>query len=230
MISAIVIRPQPACDTTVTEMQALGIEAHGFPLFAVEPVAWSAPPAGSFDALLLGSANALRHGGAQLARYAGKPAYVVGATTAEAARSAGLDVIVTGSGGLQPVLDAVRPEHSRLLRLAGEERIALDQPAAVSIAERIVYASQPLPMPEALRVLLQERAVILLHSAEAGRHFAGECDRLGLERAQLSLATIGPRVAMAAGGDWAALEIAETTDGTALLALARRMCEDRQGS
>lgn len=230
MTPVIVIRPQPGCEATVASARAMGLEAQGFPLFAVQPVAWAAPDPTSFDALLIGSANAIRHGGGALALYAGKPAYAVGAATAEAARKAGFEIVATGSGGLQAVLDGIRPEHARLLRLSGRERVELVPPAGISVIERVVYASSPRPMPPELAALLARPAVVLLHSAEAARHFAGECDSKGIARAHLSVAAIGPRVAAAAGEGWAAIGIASAPDDQALLALAWDMCQTGGGS
>lgn len=226
MIPVVIIRPQPGCDATVQAARALGLDARGFPLFAVRPVAWQPPPADSFDALLLGSANALRHAGPALERYRGKPVYAVGATTADAARAAGLEVAGAGTGGLKALLPQVAASHRRLLRLSGRERIALTPPPGVSIRERVVYASEPLPFPAALCPLLRRPALVLLHSAEAARHFADRCDAHRLDRAGLALAAIGPRVAQAAGGGWGAVAAAETPGDTALLALAREMCQD----
>ena len=82
MTPLIVIRPQPGCDASVAAARAFGLVAQGHPLFEVRPLEWDAPDPASFDALLIGSANALRHGGAALAQYRGRPAYVVGETTA----------------------------------------------------------------------------------------------------------------------------------------------------
>jgi uroporphyrinogen-III synthase len=65
--------------------------------FTVQPVAWDAP--GDVDALLIGSANAIRHAGPGLAAYAGLPTYTVGAATAQAAREAGLDVVAVDRAG-----------------------------------------------------------------------------------------------------------------------------------
>lgn len=230
MTPVIVIRPQPGCDASVAAARAMGMEAHGFPLFAAEPLAWEAPDPASFDALLIGSANALRHGGPALARYAGKPAYAVGEATARAARDAGLDVVAAGSGGLQAMLDCVRPDHARLLRLAGRERVELSPPAGLSLTERVVYASKPLPIPDGLAALLARPSVVLLHSAEAARHFARECARAGLARTHIALAAIAPRAALAAGEGWAAIAAASSSDDKALLALARDMCQTGNGS
>lgn len=227
MIPLVVIRPQPGCDATVAAARALGLDAQGFPLFAVHGTAWKPPAPGSFDAILIGSANALRHGGAALTALRGLPAYAVGKATAEAARLAGLDVIVTGEGGLQAVLNTVPPEHARLLRLAGRERVDLAPPAGVSLIERVVYASEPQPLPAGLARLLAGRAVVLLHSGEAARHFAGLCEAHAIDRSPIALATIGPRVTEAAQTGWAALETAAAPDDHALLALAQRMCEEQ---
>ena len=225
MLPLVVIRPEPGCAATVAAARAAGLEAYGFPLFAVAPCAWQPPAPESFDALLLGSANALRHGGEALALYCGKPACVVGARTAEAARAAGLEVAAIGSGGLQAVLDALPSGLHRLLRLAGAERVALAPPPGVTMVERIVYEAKARPLPAALAELLRARAVVLLHSGEAARHFSAECERLGVARAALSLATIGPRVAEAAGQGWACIAAATSPDDAALLALAREMCQ-----
>jgi uroporphyrinogen-III synthase len=224
-----VIRPQPGCDATVKAARALGLDARGFPLFAVQPVAWRPPPPEGFDALLLGSANAPRHAGPALAAYRGKPAYAVGDVTADAAREAGLDVVVAGTGGLKAVLPQVRAEHRRLLRLSGRERMTLTPPRGISIQERVVYASEPLPLPPELKRLLMRPAVVLLHSAEAAHHFAQLCTEHRLLRSAIALAALGPRVARAADGGWGAVEAAQAPNDTALLALAREMCQDQRG-
>jgi uroporphyrinogen-III synthase len=225
VIPVIVLRPEPGCDATVVAAQGRGLDARGFPLFRVEPRVWDAPEPESVDVLLLGSANALRHGGPALARYAGKPAYAVGEQTARAARAAGLDVVATGAGGLQQVLADIRPPHRRLLRLAGEARVTLHAPPGVTIIERVVYASVPTPLPDALASLLAQPALVMLHSAEAARHFAQECARRGVDRTQVALAALGPRIVAAAGERWRACEAADRPSEAALLALACRMCE-----
>ena len=229
MIPLIVIRPQPGCEATVAAARELHLDAHNFPLFIVRPLAWEAPPRGSFDALLIGSANALRHGGEALAGWRGTPAYSVGETTAEAARAAGLDVVRTGEGGLQALLGTVEPEHRRLLRLAGHERVPLDPPPGVIISERVVYASEAQSMPVELAGMLKNPCVVLLHSAEAARHFAGLCGVHAIPRRRIALAALGPRIAAAAGPGWAAVTAAAAPDDHALLELAREMCQTHGG-
>ena len=107
----IVVRPEPGCAATLAAARELGFAAEGHPLFAVRALGWAPPPA-QFDALLIGSANAVRHAGPGLAAYAALPVYAVGAATAAAAREAGLTVIGEGAGGLQSLLGALDPAHS----------------------------------------------------------------------------------------------------------------------
>jgi len=225
----VIVRPEPGAAATLAAARACGLEALSFPLFAVEPVSWVVPEPETFDALLIGSANSLRHGGPGLRQYRDKPAYAVGALTAQAAKAAGLAVVATGSGGLQEMLGHLAPEHRHLLRLSGRARVALSPPPGINLVERTVYDSAPLPTPEKLALLLSTRAlagtVVALHSAEAARHFAAECDRLKLSRTRLRLAALGPRIAAAAGSGWMDVACAQTPDDAALLALAEQLCQ-----
>lgn len=225
----LIIRPEPAASATQAAAAALGLVAERFPLFAAEARAWDAPAPDTFDALLLGSAQACRLGGAALADYAGKPAYCVGAATARAAQAVGLHVAAQGEGGLQAMLDTLPPQ--RLLRLAGEAHVPLTPPAGVTLIPRIVYASVAQPLPHELARLLLVDAlpafILLLHSGEAARHIIAETDRLALPRARIHAITIGPRVSeiAARAGDWASLATAERPDDAAMLALAAQTCQ-----
>lgn len=225
MIPVIVVRPQPGCDATVDAALRSGLDARGFPLFEVQGAQWDAPDPVLYDALLIGSANALRHGGRGLEALHGLPVYAVGEATASAAREAGFAVTSVGSGGLQSLLHALEPGHRRLLRLAGRERVALTAPPGVLVEERVIYVSEPQPMTRELERLLHEPAVVLLHSAQAARHMAGECARLGIDRSGLDLGVIGTRVAEAAGHGWRGVAVAASPDDTALLALAAQLCQ-----
>lgn len=226
MLPLIVIRPEPGCTTTVEAARQARLDPHGYPLFAVEARSWQAPPPDQFDALLLGSANAIRAAGPGLAAVRHLPAYCVGEATAAAARDAGFAIAGIGRGGLQAALALIRPEHRRLLRLAGEERVPLTLPDGVQMTERVVYASRPQPVPQELAALLARPALVALHSAEAAHHFSAECVRLGLRRAPLALCVLAPRVASAAGPGWREVAIASEPSDAALLALARQMCQE----
>jgi uroporphyrinogen-III synthase len=226
-LPVIVVRPEPGCAASVATGTALGLDIHGFPLFAVRPRPWVAPQ-GPFDGLLIGSANVFRHAGPALADLRRLPVHAVGEVTAEAAGSAGFAVASIGAGGLQAVLDTMAPP-ARLLRLAGADHVALIPPSGITLETRIVYASEPRPMPAALVDQLAADAVVLLHSAGAARHFAAECDRVGVARAGVRLVTLGPRIAAAAGAGWPACHTASVPTEAALLALAADLCHVSPG-
>ena len=229
MLPVVVIRPQPGCAATVLGAEALGMVAFGHPLCEVQPLVWQAPDPATFDALLIGSANALRHGGAALEHYRGMPAYAVGETCAGAVRDAGMEIAGIGEGGLQALLGSLKGNHRRLLRLTARERVDLSPPPEISIVERVTYASEPRAITDELAEVLAGGAVVLLHSGEAARHFAEQCDARGTARGKIGLAALAPRIAEEAGGGWAAKASAPAPRDKALLALAGEMCQSGSG-
>jgi uroporphyrinogen-III synthase len=223
----IALRPEPGLAATLDRASALGLAITGHALSEIRPVAWDCPDPDGIDGLLIGSANAILHGGENLARLTDKPVYAVGETTAAAARAAGFTIAMTGSGGLQGVLDAIAaPCH--LLRIAGEEHVPLTAPPGVSFAEVIAYRSAMLPLDPLAPLLASGQGtatpLVLLHSAATAAHFAAECDRLGIARAAVRLAALGPRIAAAAGEGWAAVHTAARPDEAALMQLAFDLC------
>lgn len=217
------LRPEPGLSATLDKARAMGLAITGLPLSEIRAVAWECPDPAGIDGLLIGSANAFLHGGANLARLRSKPVYAVGEATAAAARAAGFPVAMVGSGGLQGVLDAI-PGPCHLLRIAGEEHVPLTPPEGVTFAEVIAYRSVSLPLDDAAPLLASGDALVLLHSAATARHFASECDRLSLARAAIAVAALGPRIAAAAGAGWCAVHTAPRPDEAALLEMARELC------
>ncbi len=217
------LRPEPGLAATLERAGAMGLAITGHALSEIRAVAWDCPDPAGIDGLLIGSANAILHGGPHLAQLREKPVYAVGEATAVAARAAGFAVAMTGSGGLQGVLDAI-PAPCHLLRIAGEEHVPLTPPTGVTFAEVIAYRSVALPLDPAAALLGSGKALVLLHSAATARHFAAECDRLGLARAAIALDALGPRIAAAAGEGWGAVHTAATPDEGALLQLAFDLC------
>lgn len=221
---SLALRPGPGLSATLDKARAMGLAITGLPLSEIRAVGWDCPDPAGIDGLLIGSANAFVHGGANLAQLTAKPVYAVGEATAAAARAAGFAVAMVGSGGLQGVLDAI-PAPMHLLRIAGEEHVPLTAPEGVTFAEVIAYRSVPLPLDDAAPLLAGGAALVLLHSAATARHFAAECDRLGVPRAGIALAALGPRIAAAAGDGWRAVHTAPRPDEAALLEMARELCK-----
>lgn len=196
-------------------MRAAGRDAIALPLFAVRSLAWVRPAVGLFDALLVTSANAIRHAGPDLTALRALPVIAVGAASARAARAAGLMVVATGnSDGLAAVSMARQAGFDRLLHLAGRDRI--DLPGVTSLP---VYASDAISIGPTDTVRFVDRTV-LLHSPRAARHVADLVDRDARERRRIALAALSPAVADAAGTGWRRIDVALYPDDDCLIAIA----------
>lgn len=209
--TVVVLRPEPGNGETAARLAALGLRVIRLPLFAVAPVDWSVPPAAAADALLLSSANAVRHGGPGFGALRALPVVAVGAATARAATAAGFTVVLTGD---TDAAAAVRAAHAaglgRLLHLGGRDRVTV-VPDSVA-----VYASVALPVPCETVAALRD-TVALLHSARAARRFAALA---GDSRAAISLVALSPAVAAAAGPGWQQVAAVDEPRDDALVALA----------
>ncbi|MEP3051038.1 MAG: uroporphyrinogen-III synthase [Erythrobacter sp.] len=219
----IAIRPEPGLSQTIAAGKEAGLTIAGLPLSVIEPVPWQLPDTASLDALLIGSANAIRLGGKQLEEVQHLPVYAVGQTTAKLAREAGFEIAAVGEGGLQDLTDRSDLANLHVLRLAGEERISLHPPIGMRISERIVYKVAHQPLSEKGQVLLKDGGLVLLHSASAAANFAQECERVGLDCRLISLAALGPRILAAAGSGWGQTHAANRPTTRELLALAADM-------
>lgn len=212
----LVLRPEPGASATVERARQLGLDAFAVPLFNVDPVAWKAPDPCRFDALLLTSANAVRHGGGQLRGLRGLSAYAVGPTTAEAAARAGLEIAAVGNGGLDELLNSIAPEL-KLLHLCGQNRRSSVN-ASQEIVPVVVYRSMPIGGPD---LSAAAGSVAMVHSPRTGRRFA----ELVHDRGSIAIAAISQAAAEAVGAGWAAVESAPRPDDNDLLALAASLCD-----
>jgi uroporphyrinogen-III synthase len=216
----IVLRPEPGAAATVERAQALGLEAVAMPLFRIVPLEWQSPEPGGFDALLLTSANALRHGGEGLQRLRGLKTYAVGEATAEAARDAGFDIAATGDSGVERLLGSLEADR-RLLHLCGEDRTELDARQAITAVP--VYRAEALDAPAGFDSVAGSTAAV--HSPRAARRLRQLAEERGVDREQVRVAAISPAAAEAAGAGWQCCEAAEAPSDEALLALAARLCD-----
>jgi uroporphyrinogen-III synthase len=199
----LILRPEPANAVTVAQANLKGLNAVGFPLFAIQAVDWTAQHSSAFDALLLTSANALCHAGSGFEAYRKLPVYAVGPSTAKAARNAGLIVRAEGSAGVDALLAAI---HSRkLLHLAGEDATLLS-PHRHNINQVAVYRSCPIAPSPAFWALIDQGPIVLLHSARAAVYFHDLVKSVKIDR--ISIVAISAKVAMAAGSGWEAVALA----------------------
>lgn len=219
------IRPEPGLSSTIAAGAAHGMPITGYPLSKVSPCGWTLPDPAGLDALLVSSANVFRHGGEKLEALKQLPVLAVGQATADLAAAAGFTVAAIGTGGLQALLDSLDTGFRHLLRLSGEEHVPLTPPPGIKLTLRVVYRVQDTDITREFESELAKGALVLLHSAGAARHFAEECDRLGLDRARIALAALGPRILEPVGEGWRDARAASSPSETDLLALARDMCQ-----
>jgi len=214
MRKLLLLRPEPGLSATAARARSMGLEVITCPLFRVEPVEWSAPNPADYDALLLTSANAVRHGGRGLTALTSLPVHAVGAATAAAARDAGFQIETTGSGSAAE-LRATLPASLRLLHLAGEDRRGVENGHQIDV--RLVYRSAPIETP-ALPPL--DGLIAAVHSPRAGARLAELADRRG----KTAIAAISATAAEACGSGWERIEVAERPDDSSLLALTAMLC------
>lgn len=226
-----VFRPEPGLSVTLETAASMGLSAQGCPLFEVRPVDWQSPSAQDFDGLLVGSSNVFRHGGKQLEKLSKLPVYAVGEATADGAREKGFRIARIGTGGLQGVLDAMERRDRRLLRLAGAAKVDLVPPPGMVIETRTVYRTRPLMIADDIAMAMRAAGgVALLHSGEAARRLAQECDRLEIPRRGITIAALGPRIAELVGDGWQSIHVAAQPLDAELLALAAQLCQTQAGS
>ncbi|MBX3560824.1 MAG: uroporphyrinogen-III synthase [Sphingomonas sp.] len=222
----LILRPQPGADRTAARARARGLATVIAPLFTVRPLAWTAPE-GSYDAVMLTSANAARHAGDGLTPYLKLPCHAVGETTAEAAREAGfLDVITGPADGGALMADMAGAGIRSALWPCGLDRATPDD-VGIRIAAVPVYVAEPIEfLPPEADAALRAGAVALLHSRRAAACFAALA---AAYRRTTRVAALSEAVAQAAGDGWAGIAAADRPRDEALLELAAKLCQtDRE--
>lgn len=217
MRELLILRPEPGASASAERARGLGLDSQMCPLFAVQPIAWTPPDPTRFDALLLTSANALRHGGPGLVALASLPVIAVGEATAKAARAAGFIVASVGTSGAKVLLEGL-PGRQNLLHLAGEHHgrdHRLHHVEALNVYRAGAIADPELPDLAGM--------VVAVHSPRAGARLA----ELAPDRSATTIAAISEAAAMACGAGWEAVESADRPSDSALLALAVRLCQSR---
>ncbi|UVO50731.1 uroporphyrinogen-III synthase [Sphingomonas sp. SUN019] len=207
----VVLRPEPGNAETAARLAAFGLEVVRLPLFAVAPVEWTPPASDTADAILITSANAIRHGGVGLGELKHLPVVAVGEATAQAARAAGFAVTLVGNRDAAAAAAVARAAgFDRLLHLSGRDRVAVGGEGVV------VYASEEIAIPpEAIDALTG--SVALLHSARAARRFEA---LVGAGRWSICIAALSPVIAAVAGSGWESVAAADAPTDAALVALA----------
>jgi uroporphyrinogen-III synthase len=193
-----VLRPEPGNRVTAAAIEARGRSAIRMPLFEVRPVAWQVPDAEVFDALILTSANALRHGGAGLAAMHRLPVYAVGKTTAEAALRSGFAVHLVGEEGAASLIAGAEAAGvQRALHLAGRERTI--EKGGIIAKVIATYASERRTPLEVARLA---GSIALVQSTRSGAWLGELADAQRLDRSGIALIAVSAAAGAAAGTGW----------------------------
>ena len=219
----LILRPQPGAEESAERARALGLAPVAAPLFSVVPVAWQAPDAADFDAVMLTSANAARHGGDALTSFLALPCYATGEATAAAARQAGFaDIRIGPSDGAAVVAMMAADRVGTAFHPCGRDRTELE-PGGLRVVHVPVYAAEEVRrLPPEAGAALQSGALALIHSPRAGALLARLCEG---ERSFVALAAISAAAAAAAGDGWKYVAVAEQPRDQALLELAAKLCQ-----
>lgn len=225
MSPVLILRPQPGADATAEAARQLGLKPEVAPIFELHPLAWQPPDPARFDAVMITSANAARHGGEGLGAFFGLSCYAVGEASAAAAREAGFEDVRTGPENGDALLAMMGTDGVRAaFHPCGLDRtpLAADEVRVEAIP---VYAAEALDrLPAAARAAIDAGALALLHSTRAAARFAA---LIGERRSTVAIAAISESAAVAAGEGWRAVAIADKPRDAALLALAVELCQTR---
>lgn len=207
----LIVRPAPGNAATADAVAALGLEPIVVPLFEVAPLAWDMPDPAPFDAVVMTSANAARHGGVALAHFTHLPLFAVGEATAATARAAGFADVRVGAGD---AADLGAQLSGRVLHLTGADYRPIPSDANVTVVP--VYDSRSLAPSAPLTA-----DIALVHSPRAGARLT----ELAPDRATTQIIAISLAAARACGTGWATVHIAEHPREHAMLACLARLCE-----
>ncbi|AQR74698.1 uroporphyrinogen-III synthase [Sphingomonas sp. LM7] len=208
-----VLRPEPGNRVTAAAIEARGRTAIRMPLFEVRPVAWGVPAAEAFDALILTSANAVRHGGAGLSALHRLPVHAVGKATADSAQRAGFDVVFVGEEDAAALTaNAQAAGIERALHLAGRERTI--EPGGVIAQVITVYASETLAPRDVSQL---DGCIALVQSARGGVRLGEVVDAAAISRSGMAIVALSQRAAAAVGGGWEQVVVPESISSEALI-------------
>ncbi|WP_265587417.1 uroporphyrinogen-III synthase [Sphingomicrobium arenosum] len=216
----LLLRPEPGASLSANRAADMGIEGvETLPLFKVRPIEWTPPDPKRFDAILMTSANAARHGGEGLKALRDLPVHAVGEATAAAAKAAGLMVDEVGNGGIDALLDRI-PADARLLHLAGQHRRA-PADAPQTIVPLAVYSSVAREDPLGLERLAG--AIAVVHSPRAGKRLAELVAREGIDPATIAVAAISEDACPPGRMDFEEVAVAARPRDRELLQLAAHL-------
>jgi uroporphyrinogen-III synthase len=223
-VPVLILRPEPGASATALRAQAMGLDVIKCPLFEIAPRPWTPVDPHDFDAVLLTSANAIRHGGDALHRFKALPVLAVGDATAETARAFGFSDVTAGqANGHALVQMAAEKGYRTLLHLCGHDHRSLSH-TDVSIKPVTVYEAHDAEPSAAMLHALKLSCIVLAHSPRAARRLT----EIVTDRSLIDVITISAAALEAAGTGWRSVQSAAQPDDRLMLALAHQLCFSNQ--
>ncbi|WP_221792613.1 uroporphyrinogen-III synthase [Aquisediminimonas sediminicola] len=222
-----VLRPEPGASRTADHLRDLGLDPVVAPLFTIEPVTSNTSNDAQPDALMITSANAVRHGAETIRQYPNLPIYAVGPATARALTElTDQPIHLAPEGNGQSLIARAKTDHiHHLLHLCGAEVRPLD-PMGIQIDRQIIYRAAPASqLSTALITAWPDLDLILLHSPRSSALLDHLATAQGLARHHITAIAISAAAATAAGTGWNAMKIAPQPDDDGMLAVVRQLCQ-----
>ncbi|AEI38114.1 MAG: uroporphyrinogen-III synthase [Zymomonas mobilis subsp. pomaceae] len=223
----LILRPEPGASRTAKQAIAAGWRVTKTPLAEAIPLSWALPSPASYEAVMVTSAQAIYHGGAELQKLVNYPLYAVGKTTAQAAVDAGFSHIIVANGNGESLIERLKQDgRTRILRLCGEihktylaEKSEFQENQTFFL--QIVYKMQDIDcLPMAACQALTQQAIVLLHSSRFAERFRFLLKKTNINPDRVPIAVISPTVAEQVGKTWQATAVAEYPDDIHLLKAA----------
>src|SRR6202167_3991972 len=192
-MAVLVTRPQPDDQATAAALRARGLEVLRAPMLRFEPVAFHDDLDANYGAVIVTSANALRGIEPHLAgsRLLKLPLFAVGQRTADAARLAGFDRVISADGDAAGLRDSVLAsararelkKASTLLYLAGAD-LARDLAGELGARGFTVVTQTTYRMAPVSSLARETVEAFAAHRIEAVLHYSRRSARAFLEAAR----------------------------------------------
>lgn len=180
-IKIIILRPTQGAEQSAKIALDRGFDPVIASASQIQPISWQSRSPASFDAIMITSANALRHAGHNLHDYLHLPLFAVGKATAQLARDMGFTIAAIGQGGAKALLPLITAYGARnILRLVGRDYVDV-QADNCNFETILVYEAAALPLSNALKNIIcdgEAPHIFTFHSTRAVQIFSAYIETL----------------------------------------------------
>lgn len=191
---------------------------------------WEAPDPSEFDAIMITSANALRHGGDVIMQYRYLPMFAVGKATAKLATDMGFNIAAIGQGGAKALWPLIVSHGAKnILRLVGRDYVTVN--SDLNVRTIMTYEARALPMADDLMALMMDTNaphIFTFHSAKAVQIFddyIADLQNYGMKfnKSLHYAAALAPTIAQQLSPDWRKIIISPSASDAAMMTAISEM-------